>query len=306
MVINRKIYIVVDTKLTLFKLFKMTVKNPDNLEEIIQQVYGDASAEHKENLIKFEKFFRRANQAKITRLANQAFDGNRRANITGATEAAHEQVDIDYKTASKDIQKDDEKLYRIGITYIRQFFENAKPSVMKSLGDHLKEYIKKPVGQLSKDELKELYEALSDQFDREVGAGQIEGVQGLANLLDEIKEEFKDDDEVTADMIKGVIEGRVRGHKIGVAAAVGSHAQAAYISHLPHGVYAAHVITRAKRRGMQIRAKDALKLSTQTPGTIAAQIHVPMIQRRRDDIKYQAHGFYDKENREDRDMQRAA
>ncbi len=284
-------------------------KEPKNIEDILKGIHG----EHEENIKKFEKHMQRGNQTKLSTTVRHVFEGNKKGSITGVYESAEKQIDEEYKTGPLFEKKGDtkeykdEKLHRIGIAIALQYFRNAKPGAIDAFEKHVKDYLKKPISQLTKKEAKELYEALTKEFDQEVGAGQIKGVQSLTDLVESVKQEFKNEDEVTADMLKEYISTYKEGHKAGALVLINTHAQAAYINHLPHGVYAGYLIEKAKARGKQIKTADALKLlGNPNVAEMAADIHVPLVQKKHDEVKYQKHGFYDKETKEMKEERKAA
>lgn len=268
----------------------MPDKNPGNIEDLIRSITGSTSEEDKENIALYEKHMKTSNQARIqTQFVEPAFDGDPIKKVKGAYHSSAEQIDKEYGEDKVDV-KDEEKLHRVITAYMIGYFEHAKPAVLKALPEHLR----KPVDQLSKEEIKSLYELLANHFDSEVGAGQIQGVQSLVGLDKIIKEEFEDEDEVTADMLKNLMRQFTEGHKKGVTSTLNAHARAAYISHLPQGVYAAHVL---KKTGKSIKPKNEAKFLAQDISTIAGEVHHPLIQGRLDDVKYKKHGFYDEKTK---------
>ena len=268
----------------------MPDKKPGNIEDLIRSITGSASEEDKENIALYEKHMKTSNQARIQRqLVEPAFEGDPIKKVKGAYHSSAEQIDKEYGEGNVDV-KNEEKLHRVITAYMIGYFEHAKPAVLKALPKHLQ----KPINQMSKDEIKDLYEHLAHHFDSEVGAGQIEGVEPLTGLDKRIREEFEDEEEVTADMLKNLMHGLTARHKAAAAGRINAHAIAAYISHLPHGVYAAHVL---KKTGKSIKPKNEAKFLTQGVGTIAGEIHDPLIQGRTDDVKYKKHGFYDERAR---------
>ncbi|MBI2137148.1 hypothetical protein HYU12_01370 [Candidatus Woesearchaeota archaeon] len=280
-------------------------KEPENIEAIIAGLYGSASEDHKKNIELFEKYHSRGNQAKVQRHIKAAFEGHQGKKIKGALNRAEERIDTEYKEGQKiDLKKDVEKFHRIGVSYILGYFEHAKPAVISSLKEtdpEVKRYLEGPLEQLDKDQLKRLYETLAHHFDREVAAGQNIGntqIPGMSELEEEIRETFKDEGEVTADMLKELIEQKVERHKLGASAVLATHARNAYIAHLPSGLYAAHVLNKVKKgRKTEIKPEDAAKFTTQSVDTIAGDLHIPLVTRRYDDLKLQKHGFYMKEDK---------
>ncbi|MBI2550253.1 hypothetical protein HYV83_03675 [Candidatus Woesearchaeota archaeon] len=269
-------------------------KKPRNIEELIKHFAESATADHKKNIKSYEQYLRPSNQARIERqLVHTAFEGNARGDIKGAYHRFEEQADTLYKDGKVDV-KDPVKLQRAIAAYIVGYFEHAKPSVLGTLPKHLKEAVEKLKAhqEIGKEDVKSLYETLARHFDEEVGAGQIEGVQRVSGLEETIKKTLEGEEEVTPDMLKQMIYGFLEGHKKGAMARIDSAAHAAYIAHLPQGVYAAHVLEKIQKTGRKISPAKAALFHALPTATIASELHVPIAQRREDDVKYKKHGFY--------------
>lgn len=269
-------------------------KKPKNIEELIQHFAESATAEHKKNIKLYEQYHRTSNRARIERqLVHTAFEGNAKGDIKGAYHRFEEQADTLYKDSKVDV-KDPVKLQRAIAAYMVGYFEHAKPSVLSTLPKHLKEAIEKLKAhqEIGKEDVKSLYETLGRHFDVEVGAGQIEGVQGASGLEEAIKNTFEEAEEVTPDMLKQMIYGFIEGHKKGAMARIDSAAHAAYIAHLPQGVYAAHVLEKIQKTGRKISPAKAAVFHALPTTTIASELHVPIIQKNEDNVKYRKHGFY--------------
>lgn len=269
-------------------------RKPRNIEELIQHFAESATAEHKKNIRLYEQYQRTSNQARIERqLVHPAFEGNARGDIKGAYHRFEEQADTLYKDGKVDV-KDPVKLQRAIAAYIVGYFEHAKPSVLGTLPKHLKEAIAKLKAhqEIGKEDVKSLYETLARHFDVEVGAGQVEGVQGVSGLEETIKRAFEGEEEVTPEMLKQMIYGLVEGHKKGAMLRIANAAHAAYIAHLPQGVYAAHVLEKIQRTGRKISPAKAALFHALPATTIASELHIPMAQKHDDDVKYKRHGFY--------------
>jgi hypothetical protein len=273
-------------------------KEAESIESLIRSFYHSASDDDKENIKAFEKHHTKKNQAKVNRMFDETF-----RSVTGAFE---EQLSHEYQEggdAKVDVKKDKDKFYRIGIKLIKGYFEKAQPSVLKTLGENpeTKKYVGDP-HHLSSEELKAAFKALATHYDREVGAGEIEGVVGLSNLETILEENFKGEDgvdsEVTRDML-GELFGRIIDtHKSAAPQKFNAHAASAYIAHLPAGVYASHLTKRLKQRGHTINGPEALKFHTQSPMTLASDIHIPLATRDYDKMKAAKHHFYIKEGKE--------
>ncbi len=279
-------------------------KEPKNIEEVIRGILKNVSDEDKKNIEAFERHYKRGNQAKIERMAFDAFQGNARKKIAGAYDHVVEAMEAVYKGGKVAIDSED-NIHRVAISYMKGFFQNAKPSVLKALEEahpELKTYLAKSVSALSKDEAKKLYEALADKFDHEVGVGVIKGVRGLSDIVEELQGEFSNEDEVNTDMIGEYFKEISATHAAGVAQKVNIAAHTAYIANLPQGAYAAYIHKKMKKRGHDFKkAGDAAKFFSEakTPAmAIAQNLHVPLIQKKYDQMKPQAHGLYAKETKE--------
>jgi len=197
-------------------------------------------------------------------------------------------------------KKNETKLQRVGIAYMWGYFEHAMPSVIDALPDNIKKLDPNKLEQLDKEQIKELYKTLATIFDRETGAGEIDGVESLSGLVERLQTEFKDEEEVTTDILKTRIGQLKEGHKKGIAAKLIEHALSTYITHLPPGLYSKHIAKKLKRRGMELDNTDQLVLMKQNPATLAGDLHIPYIRRDYDNMKAQKHGFKSKSEREER------
>ena len=273
-------------------------KEPKNIEELLLRLRTSVTPEHKKNIQLYEKHMKVPAQAKLERqFISPAFEG--KGEIQGAYRTAEKQVDTLYKDGKVDV-KDAERMHKVLVGYMVGYFEHAMPGVLQALPGQVKNIVDRyrKNQAVTKDEIKTAYEHLAHHFDQEVGAGQIEGVQGLSGLEEAIKEQFEGEEEFTADMLKNFLSGLVEGHKKGVSASINAHAQASYIASLPRGAYAAYVIDKAKKTGRKISdLKEALfhRLNT---NTIASDIHLPLIRKQEDGIRYKKHGFYIPEPKE--------
>ena len=155
-------------------------KEPKNIEDLIRKITGSATEDDQKNVDLYEQYIKTSNQAKIqNRLISPALEGDPNSDVKGAYHTFASQIDKEYSDGQVDV-KDTEKLHRVIASYMLGYFEHAKPSVLK----HLPKHLQKPVEQLNKDELEDLYETLAHHFDLEVGAGQIQGVQAMTGLDD--------------------------------------------------------------------------------------------------------------------------
>ena len=267
----------------------MEEKKPANIEELVRQITGSATEKDEENIKAYEAHYKPANQAKMqNQFVGIALEGDPNSGVKGAYHSSAARIDAEYSGGKVDI-KDEEKLHRVLISYMQGFFEHASPAVMKALPEHLK----KPLDQLSKEEVKSLYETLAHHFDNETGGGRQQGVHPLSGLDRIIRENFDEEDEVTADMLKEYMHGMVPGHRTAVMNRINARAHNAYISNLPHGVYAAHIMSRAKKAGKEIKPERAAEFVRNDPFEIAHDVGIPLAQKR--DAEYKKHGFYDKE-----------
>ena len=266
-------------------------QEPKNIEELVKQIIGSTSEEHEENINLYEQHHTKANQARIqNQMVRPAFEGDPNSGVIGAYHRSTAQIDAEYSGKNIDL-KNEEKLHRVLVSYMKGFFDHANPSVMKALPKHLQ----KPFEQLSKEEVKSLYETLAHYFDNETGAGRIEGVQAMSGLDRIIKENFDDEDELTADMLKEYMQGILPGHRRGVMGILNDRVHNAYLTNLPHGVYAAHVLSKAKKAGKEIKPEREAEFVRQNVATIARDIGNPLA--RKEDPQYKNHGFYDKETK---------
>lgn len=267
-------------------------KEPANIEELVKQIVGSTSEEHGENIAKYEDHYKRANQDKIqNRLVRPALEGDPNSGVKGAYHTSAARIDAEYAGGKVDV-KDEEKLHRVLVSYMQGFFEHANPSVMEALPEHLK----KPLDELSKDEVKSLYETLAHHFDSETGGGRREGIIPLSGLDEIIRRNFDGEDEVTADMLKEYLHDMVQTHRQGVLGTINSRAHSAYISNLPHGVYAAHVLSSAKKAGKEITPEREADFVRRDPIEIANDIGNPLVKK--ENPEYKKHGFYDKKTEE--------
>jgi len=274
----------------------MSEKKPKDIEELVREIIGATTDEHKKNIKLFETHMTAKNQHFIDRqLIHPAFYGNPMKKITGAKGSYEKQIEKEYSTGKVDI-KDETKIQRVLVAYMRGFFETAMPSVLTALPQSLQA----PVDSLKKDDLKTLYETLSAQFDTQVGVDPRQGIGPLTGLDTIIKERFEDEEEVTADMISGVISELMEGHKKGAIGNINKKAIAAYIGPIPGHVYATHIMEKAKRRGYKINDKKAAEFLAMDHNTILGDIHLPHATRQYDDIKYKKHGFKLHEEKEER------
>ena len=272
----------------------MAEEEPKNIEDLVREIYGNASKDDKKNIQQFEDHYKQANQDKIqNRLVGTALEGDPNSDVKGAYHSAATQIDKQYSGGKVDV-KDDEKLHRVLVSYISGYFEHAKPSVMKALPEHLK----KPLDQLSKDEVKDLYQTLAHHFDQETGANEnpSQNNRRLSGLDARIKAQFEDEEEVTADMLKEYLHGMVGGHRSSVMEKLNEHPFSAYLKHLPHGLYAANVLDRVKKSGKEISPANEANFIRTSVDSIAENISIPLV--RRGNPNYRAHGFYDKKQEE--------
>ena len=267
-------------------------KEPANIEELVKQIVGSTSEEHEENIKAYEEHYTTANQAKIqNKLVGPALEGDPNSGVKGAYHTSAARIDAEYARGKVDV-KDEEKLHRVLVSYMQGFFEHANPSVMKALPEHLK----KPLDELSKDEVKSLYETLAHHFDSETGGGRREGIIPLSGLDELIRRNFDGEDEVTADMLKEYLHDMVQTHRQGVLGTINTRAHSAYISNLPHGVYAAHALSKVKKAGKEITPEREADFVRQDSTTIANDVGNPIVQK--ETPNYKKHGFYDKKTEE--------
>lgn len=274
----------------------MAEKEPETIEDLIRGIYGNASKEDEKNIQQFEDYYKPANQTKIqNKLVGTALEGDPNSDVKGAYHSATAQIDKQYSGGKVNV-KDDEKLHRVLVSYMLGYFEHAKPSVMKALPEHLK----KPLDQLGKAEVKDLYQTLAHHFDNETGAGSSDNDHDrnrrLSGLDELIKSQFEGEDEVTADMLKEYLHGIVGGHRAGVMGQLNTHAFNAYIAHLPHGLYAANTLDRVKKLGKDISPENEVKFVQTHPIIIRRDITGPLA--RKEEPQYRQHGFYDKKQEE--------
>ena len=263
---------------------------PKNIDDLVNGF--QRSPKEEENISAYEAIIKSGTQAAIhNKLVKPAFEGDGTGKVKGAYYTATEVIDKIYQHGKVD--GDEANLHKVFVGYLMGYYSHAKPGVLKSLPEHLQ----KPVDQLSKADLKSLYETLAHHFDQNeldpdlVRTGRAQGLSGLVKVL---SEQFGDE-EISAEEFKRLLESFVAQHKGAVIERLKGHAQAAYIDQIPHA-YAKHVIGLAKKAGKVISPVKEATLYRLPVDRLSADIHEPLVNQKSDDIKYKQHGFYNKDD----------